>query len=280
MALFLAFFAIFSMAIDMGISITSAEISFTTQIISFATATAATTWFVMRFFEQQPVWAVGIALQGSWRRHALTGMIGGVCGVAFITLIAWATGTVEFQSAESSPAGTLLFMIPLFVISATTEELLFRGYPFQRLVEGTNGLVAIVVASLLFGYLHSNNPHATDLSMLNTVLAGVLFSVGYLKTSALWLPMGFHFSWNWMLTVFGWPVSGLELARMPWQVEAAQNSVWLHGGDYGPEGGILATVVLMACIAFLKPLQLVKQSQHGISEKSADPIDESYTPPQ
>src|SRR3990172_3332973 len=101
MALFLAFFAIFSMAIDMGISITSAEISFTTQIISFATATAATTWFVMRFFEQQPVWAVGIALQGSWRRHALTGMIGGVCGVAFITLIAWATGTVEFQSAES-----------------------------------------------------------------------------------------------------------------------------------------------------------------------------------
>ena len=44
------------------------------------------------------------------------------------------------------------------------------------------------------------------------MLIGVVLSVAYLRTRALWLPWGIHFAWNATLgLVFGLPVSGIRL---------------------------------------------------------------------
>ena len=65
--------------------------------------------------------------------------------------------------------------------------------------------------SILFGLAHANNPNASALGIINTILAGILLSVGYLKTRSLWFPYGLHFGWNAGLgLVLGFSLSGID----------------------------------------------------------------------
>jgi hypothetical protein len=49
---------------------------------------------------------------------------------------------------------------------------------------------------------------------------------------------------------------------MPWRALAVSSHTWLYGGDYGPEGGIVATIVLLAGVVCLA----------GICEKNPQPV--------
>ena len=82
----------------------------------------------------------------------------------------------------------------------------------SALVEAIGAGGAILVFSVLFGLVHLLNPGANHWGLLNTVLIGVVLSVAYLRTRALWLPWGIHFAWNATLgLLFGLPVSGIRL---------------------------------------------------------------------
>ena len=231
------------------VSFTGQVPSVTLNIAISAGATGASTWLLMRWMERQPFGAVGFP----WKQGTPVAVGQGfVIGIAFaggVTAIEWMAGAIRIESKAvgdgSSVAVTLLMLSGLLALGAAYEEVLFRGYAFQRLIEGTNGSVAILISSAVFGALHMSNPNATNLSTINTVLAGAFLGIAYLKTRALWWPIGWHFGWNWTLAVLGHPVSGLEVAQLPWHVAVVAQPVWLHGGDYGPEGGVVATVVLL-----------------------------------
>ena len=46
----------------------------------------------------------------------------------------------------------------MLIAGSLAEELMFRGYPFQRLVEAIGAGGAILVFSVLFGLVHLMNP--------------------------------------------------------------------------------------------------------------------------
>ena len=139
----------------------------------------------------------------------------------------------------------------LLLFAAANEELLFRGYAFQRLAASVGALWAVLITSALFGAGHLLNPSATPLSTANTVLAGVLLSLAYLKTRALWLPIGLHWAWNFTMgPILGLPVSGLNISPTLFRSEAA-GPTWLAGGVYGPEGGLILTLVCLAATLWL-----------------------------
>ena len=221
---------------------------------AFLAAVCLATWLMMFLVEHQPFSRVGLRGGSGSMSELSLGLTGGVALVGAITVMEWATGSIHFEPSGESAGEALMIAIRatgIFALGATTEELLFRGYAFQRLVEGTNGYFAAAATSIVFGLLHRANPHATALSVANTMLAGVLLSLGYLKTRALWLPIGFHFSWNWSLALAGLPISGLDLGNMPWQAMPTENHTWINGGAYGPEGGVVATVALSAGVVYL-----------------------------
>jgi hypothetical protein len=67
-------------------------------------------------------------------------------------------------------------------------------------------------------------------------------SVAYFKTRSLWLPYGIHLGWNLGIGfVFGFPLSGIDIPSL-WTTGVAGSDTIL-GGDYGPEGGLLATFI-------------------------------------
>ncbi|HSQ75516.1 MAG TPA: CPBP family intramembrane glutamic endopeptidase, partial [Bacteroidota bacterium] len=166
----------------------------------------------------------------------------------FVLMLAAGYVAITWRAlAWGNVLAAMLFSLLVFVPAAAFEELLFRGYAFQTLAQGITMLPAILVMSGLFGAAHLQNPHSTLLSTVNVMLAGIWLSLAYLKTRGLWLPFGLHLSWNFtQTTVYGFPTSGLAMAdRQIWST-VENGPDWITGGPFGPEGGILATVVLLA----------------------------------
>ena len=130
------------------------------------------------------------------------------------------------------------------------EELAFRGYLLQNMIDGMGLSVAVVVSCLLYGATHAGNPNAGVLSTLIIVLFGFLRIYGYLGTGLLWLSMGMHIGWNFFQgPVFGYAASGHaeDLTVISHQTAGPD---WLTGGQFGPESSLITVpVVLLALLA-------------------------------
>ncbi len=156
-------------------------------------------------------------------------------------------GYLEVQSVGLSfslMAKVFGFSLVITIVQSAFEELLFRGYLFQSLIEGTNALAAVVILSAVFGLLHMMNPHALWLGGVNTIIAGILLSMGYLRTRGLWFSSGLHFGWNYFLgSIYGLPVSGvIPSALLSVKV---QGPTFITGGEYGPEAGMLGLAMFL-----------------------------------
>jgi uncharacterized protein len=222
----------------------------------FATTIAALLagWIMLARFDRRPPGALGFHLHRRVAAESLLGLgVGGGLIVAAAVLLL-ATGSARF-AADGGTAGEYVHFLAwtflFFAIAAALEETLFRGYPFQVLVEWIGVWPAVLVASLLFSLLHAQNPNVTPLALANIALAGVLLSIAYLRTLSLWFATGLHLGWNWMMaSVLDFPVSGLEFDT-PLYTGITAGAAWWTGGAFGPEAGLVGTIVLVGGIAWL-----------------------------
>ena len=227
-------------------------IIWTLQLVSAIIASA----ICVRALERRSFASIGFKLHRGWVRDFLYGSLAGGATLALAVAIAAATGAMQIGQQETDPArlaiGFLSLSITLF-IAAAFEELILRGFPFQALVHNIGPVMTVAITSILFGLLHYRNPDVTLLSTFNTTLAGVWLAVAYLLTRSLWLTTALHYSWNLaMVFVFGLPVSGITMySHMAWLDARPGDPVWVSGGGYGPEGGIAATLALVASILFI-----------------------------
>ncbi|MFQ5695397.1 MAG: lysostaphin resistance A-like protein [Terriglobia bacterium] len=216
-------------------------------------ALLAATYLLLRFLDRRSFRNVGLGFYQGWGRELGLGVGLGVGLQAVVVAVLVLAGLVDYGVMRTGALGALQGLGWYFIVllpASAMEEVLFRGYPFQRLVESWGKLGAILLLAALFGWGHVNNPSATPLSTANVVLAGVLLAALYLRTRGLWLPIGFHVAWNWsMAYVFSLPVSGLVLSEQLFEVEVS-GPEWLSGGNFGPEGSIVGTVALGAAVVW------------------------------
>ena len=144
--------------------------------------------------------------------------------------------------------------LPLIVgliFAALGEELGFRGYPLRRLGDTLGVLPAMLLLAILFGLLHAKNPNATVFSTVNVALAAIWLSLAFFSSGGMPLAWGAHFGWNACLAIlFDAPVSGYVF-HVPVVEYTPGAHVWVDGGAFGPEGGIVATIALLAGSIFL-----------------------------
>jgi membrane protease YdiL (CAAX protease family) len=143
----------------------------------------------------------------------------------------------------------IVIALPLLLgllLAALGEELMFRGYPMRRLADAIGATPAIVVLAVLFGLAHARNPNATPFSIVNVALAAVWLSFAFFSAGGMALAWGAHFGWNAGLAVlFDAPVSGYDF-HVPGVEYTPGTHPWVDGGAFGPEGGIVTTLVLIA----------------------------------
>jgi uncharacterized protein len=234
------------------------------------------TWFVMRVVNHKPLAAVGLWLHPRAFRECGIGLLLGFLMMTGIFLLELGLGALHLSwrgLSVAEIAGAVGISLLSFGFSAMFEELLFRGYLLQTLMQWMTFLPALLIMSLLFGLAHTQNPHATVLSTANVLLAGLWLSFAYLKTRSLWLPFGLHLSWNFAQTTFyAFPTSGFSFAERRLFDAETVGPTWITGGDFGPEGGILATVALIAATWYILKTPLLRQPEGIITLDSVEDV--------
>lgn len=202
-------------------------------------------------FERRPLGSVGLAFHDRWWTELGHGLAVGAVMILLVAVLERAGGFVQFSYAPQPLLRAASFSFVVLAVAAINEEAIFRGYPFQRLVESITPIGAIAVTSALFGLLHLGNPHHTWISTTNTMLVGIPLAIAYLRTRSLWMPIGMHFIWNFLMGfLLGLPVSGITFPVSVLQARV-HGAAWLTGAEYGPEGGLLATGVIVAATLYL-----------------------------
>jgi uncharacterized protein len=221
-------------------------------------------WLCGRVFEGLPYRALGAAFTKSWFTHFVSGCIAGAVtlsiGVATAAIFGGLSFNFDAAAGTTQLLRSLAVSFAIFAAASAFEEALFRGYILQTFARSGMAWLAIVLTSLFFGAVHLGNPNVTVLSTTNTILAGIWFSVAYLKTRDLWFVWGMHLMWNWMQgSFFGIEVSGItSISTAPLLREIDSGPAWLTGSTYGIEGGIVCTLAILASTAVIWLLPVAK----------------------
>jgi hypothetical protein len=218
-----------------------------------AAATLGVSWLFL-FLEGRPLHSIGLRPSKSWGLHFAAGAAGG--GLLMLLVACFVRGFDGFHWVRAlGGTAALVSGAWLFLVVALREELLFRGYAFQRLADGTGDWPALVLGAGYFAYAHWGNPGmagATRLwASLNIGLAGILLGLGYLKTRSLALSVGLHLGWNWTQgSLLGFGVSGTAMGSL-WEPVFHQRPTWLTGGAFGLEASLPCTLFTVLGIVAL-----------------------------
>jgi CAAX protease family protein len=218
----------------------------------------------VRFVDHRPLRTFGLGFPPGWPRELLFGL--GLAAGMLAVLVAGSrlAGDVTIRWRGQASVATLMATLGVLLLAAFNEELIFRCFPLQILVDGMGPWPAMIALSAIFGAMHVNNPNATILGTFNTMLAGILLSLAYVRTRSVWLPYAIHVGWNVGLGfVLGFPLSGLDLASL-WTT-GATGSETIIGGHYGPESGLLATFIFSASAVIVYRYGRIHSNQVGDS---------------
>ncbi len=208
-----------------------------------------------RFVDFRPLADWGFHINRRWWLDLFFGMVLGAVLMGAVFAAEWLLGWVEVTGFWSTPAGVpfavaILAPLVLAIVVSVSEELLARGNQLLNFAEGFrfwglrwSVLVAWIISSVIFGLLHVLNPNSSWLSTGYLIFYGAFLGMGYVLTGELALPIGLHFTWNFVQgSVFGFPVSGRPLYMVSvLDTQQAGPDLWT-GGAFGPEAGLLGLI--------------------------------------
>lgn len=245
---------------DVSVLMESPALPLIGSVASLA-AVCSSVWLAGRFLDRRPFADFGFRLSRGWWLDFCFGLVLGALLMTVIFLIelslGWISVSGSFAGEAPGTPSVLAVLVPLgvFVCVGFSEELLFRGYQIKNAAEGLylpalgpRGavIVAWLLSSAFFGYLHADNPNATPLATFNVALAGLMLGLGYVLTGELAIPIGLHVTWNlFQSSVYGFPVSGFDSPGAAlFAVEQRGPGLWT-GGTFGPEAGLLGISAML-----------------------------------
>jgi membrane protease YdiL (CAAX protease family) len=194
------------------------------------------------------------ALNYRWIRELLIGILLGMLLMLTPALFLYAAGGVSWQINKFDFLPILSATL-LFVGVAITEEFLFRGFLFRRLIDGLGLWWAQLIIGGMFLLTHTGNPGMTGnikvFASINIFLASIMFGLAFFRTKSLAMPLGLHFMANWTQGVaLGFGVSGLEQPSILKPIFYGSPE-WLTGGSFGLEASVPGMVSVIATVIIL-----------------------------
>ncbi len=215
-------------------------------------------WLWVRAVEGRRLASIGLErLRAGWLylRGLLIGLalFSAAAGLLLLTGAAGPAGGAWSPNFTALPGVLLAFAG--WGVQGAAEEVLTRGFllPIVAIRWGT--LAGVIISALAFALLHMLNPNLSVLAMLNLALFGLFACLYALREGGIWGICAAHSVWNWAQTnLFGFPVSGGLPPGSSLLELSGSGPAWLSGGNFGPEGGIAVTAVLLAgCLLFALP---------------------------
>lgn len=186
-----------------------------------------------------------------WKKPLLFsyGCLVGLFFILVIVGIAWISGSIRVNKITFNNSKWLYLFI-VFTLVAISEELLYRGTIARLLTYKFITFWAVIISSLIFTTDHFFNPYSKPdmIGAINLFIGGCFLTLLYLWTKSLWLPIGFHLTWNWT-----------QEAVLEW---FSSESIWVKNSFFGLEGWPI-TVVFWIVVMSIFLWLLKRQGEIG-----------------
>src|SRR5436190_1085550 len=183
-------------------------------------------------------------------------IIGVSCIVGVVALVEWAGRPLVDKTRLSDNPKNI-------IVAGFVAEILILGVIFRLIEEELGTIIALVILTLLFAVMHMNVKGANFLSVSSTAIqSGLLLSAAYVFSRSLWLPIFFHFAWDFAEPgVFGAINPGISIDQSL-LTSKVDGPLILTGGQLGPQNSIQS--LLLCSIVSLIFLWLAKQKNNFI----------------
>lgn len=199
-------------------------------------------------------------------------LVGFAIGFFLLSSVLFVISAFSNVAIESSHfiSKDIIAYVVIFAIVAFGEEFLIRGYALSYLNNHYGLSSSIIISSLIFSVLHIPNGAFQYLAFGNLLLAGILLSIMRFFFKSLWVPIGCHFTWNFLQgPILGFPVSGVKTPSV--YTFVCEGGTTYDGGSFGIEGSIINTIVhILALMLFL--LMYIRKKNTGFSLFNRDTI--------
>ncbi|WP_297631700.1 type II CAAX endopeptidase family protein [uncultured Clostridium sp.] len=208
-------------------------------------------FLIVKFKEKRKIGTMGFSFNKKSFIDYLEGFGLGIAmiGIVWVGIALFGNATFEVK-LDSIMRGSFLIpfilMTVAWIIQGASEEIMLRGYMLPVLGVKVGPKFGIIVSSLFFSALHLANSGVTVLSLINLALFGFFAAFYAMKSESLWGICALHSAWNFaQQNIFGTLVSGgIVYNSSIINTTYIENNL-INGGNFGPEGGILVTAVLV-----------------------------------
>ena len=201
-------------------------------------------WLWVHFFEKRSFRTLGLTKGRAFFKY-ITGFLLGFIMLSIVIGLMAVFGTIGFKE-DTDPfsidfLGIMILLLIGYVIQGATEELIARGWTNSSISESV-----FLISSLIFALIHGLNTGISVLAIINLLLFALMLIIFILYNHSIWAACGWHTAWNWaMENIYGLKVSGSEGFGSLLNL-TAEGPKYITGGEFGPEGSILTTCVLIA----------------------------------
>ena len=206
-------------------------------------------WLWVHFFEKRSFRTLGLTKGRAFFKY-ITGFLLGFIMLSIVIGLMAVFGTIGFKE-DTDPfsidfLGIMILLLIGYVIQGATEELIARGWQFQVIGARYRPWLGALISSLIFALIHGLNTGISVLAIINLLLFALMLIIFILYNHSIWAACGWHTAWNWaMENIYGLKVSGSEGFGSLLNL-TAEGPKYITGGEFGPEGSILTTFVLIA----------------------------------
>lgn len=185
--------------------------------------------------------------------------------------IAYASGTMHFSVSGDAFSPTIFLFLLGFMIQGIGEEVAFRGYFMVSLTNRVSMAAAVGASAVAFSLMHLLNAGINWLAVVNLILFGVFIALYMLRSDNIWGAAALHTAWNFFQgNVLGIQVSGMRMGVSLLTATYTPGDTLINGGEFGLEGGIIVTLILMAALLFDATLWRKRQQMAQTAEPADD----------
>ena len=155
------------------------------------------------------------------------------------------------------------FSLLWFLCGNAVEELVFRGYGFERLIAGLGHWKAQLITALLFAAFHVAQGASWQVALVGTTGASLLFGLVFVRWRSLPAAIGVHAAVNWTrdLLLVDPPTTKTFFAPL-------SPRRWTSGEQVATML-IMNAIVLIACVLLWRSSRTASASVIGPSPRSS-----------
>lgn len=199
--------------------------------------------------QQKPIAEQGLPFRSGWQREIGLGLaFGWSLALVAVLLLVFIGGIVIRLHLGAGDWLALTADLLFFAAATLAEEIIYRGYAFQKMVRLAGGFNAALLFAALYAIIQAHLPGANLLSTSISYVFSLLLAAAYLRSRALWVSWGINFGWKASRALlFGLTIAGVN-QHSPVVIGDPVGPFWLTGGGFGLDASWTALILFIIAL--------------------------------